>query len=406
MLKNPGFTAVAVLTLALGIASCASTNDTVGQARPLAAVGQPLELPATAHVLPMRGVEPGGDRADLAPLRAIVGSARVVALGEPGHGVHEPLAFRNHLLKYLVEEFGFTAIAVESAFPESRRLADYVAGGPGTVEAVVGENRAWWPELLEENVQLVRWLRAYNAGPGRRRPVRFYAIDMSYTGPWGSRPTPAALVAVLAYLGRVDPASAPSLGATFEPWLRRLADPTVLWTRSEHDALTAAIDDLIALLERERVTYIAAASAADYEWAHRAAVVAQQTDRMFRVAPTDPSGGRVPPSAWRMVNARDAAMAENVLWALGQEGPAGRVLVVAHNVHVQAAPTVGSPWDAYERMPTAMGQHLRTTLGDGLVVIGMSEAASAARTTKSGAAFDALVVVDPLTPARLARPPN
>ena len=173
LLRNPGFTAAAVLPLALVTASRAGTNDSVGPARRLAAVGQPLELPATAHVVPMRGVEPRGDRADLAPLRAIVGDARVVALGEPAHGVHEPLAFRNHLLEYLVEELGFTAIAVESAFPESRPLADYVAGGPGTVEAVVGENRVWWPEPLEKNVQLVRWLRAYNAGPGRRRPVRF-----------------------------------------------------------------------------------------------------------------------------------------------------------------------------------------------------------------------------------------
>lgn len=408
--KNPGFTAAAVLPIALAIASFASMNHAAGAAQPLAAVGQPLKLPAMAHIVPMRGVEPGGNRADLAPFHAIVGNARVVALGEPAHGVHEPLAFRNHLLEYLVEELGFTAIAVESAFPESRRLADYVAGGPGTVEAVVGENRTWWPEPLEENVQLVRWLRAYNAGSGRRRPVRFYAIDLSYTGPWGSRPTPAALAAALAYLGRVDATSAPSLGATFNPWLRRLADPTVLWSRPEHDALTAAIDDLIALLERERVAYLALASATDHEWAHRVAVVARQTDRMFRVAPTEPPGGRVPPSAWRMVNARDAAMAENVIWALKQEGPAGRVLVVAHNVHVQGAPTAGGPWDAYERMPTAMGQHLRTTLGDGLVVIGMSEAASAgaaaARTKEPGAAFDALVVVDSLTSARPARPPN
>ena len=123
LLRNPGFTAATVLLLALVTASRAGTNDSVGPARRLAAVGQPLELPATAHVVPMRGVEPRGDRADLAPLRAIVGDARVVAVGEPAHGVHEPLAFRNHLLEYLVEELRFTAIAVESAFPESRPLA-------------------------------------------------------------------------------------------------------------------------------------------------------------------------------------------------------------------------------------------------------------------------------------------
>lgn len=404
--KNPGFSTVAVLTLAFVTESCAGTSHTTGPARPVAAVGHSFDLPATTPIVPMQGAEPGSDRAHLAQLRAIIGDARVVALGEPALGMHEPLAFRNRLFEYLVEELGLTAIAVESAFPESRRLADYIAGGPGTAEEILTETRTWWHEPLEENVQLVRWMRAYNTDPSRKHPVRLYAIDLSYTGPWGSRPTPLALKAALKYLDRVDAASANALGSTFQPWLLRLANPMAPWTKSEHDAFTAAIDDLVALLERERVTYIAAAPAADYEWAHRAAVVARQTDRMFRVAPTDPPDGRVPPSAWRMVNARDAAMAENVLWALGQEGAAGRMLVVAHNVHVQSAPTAGGPWDAYERMPTAMGQHLRSTLRDGLVVIGMSEAASAgvaaSRTNEPGAAFDVLVVVDSLTPSRPA----
>ncbi|QEH32942.1 Erythromycin esterase [Aquisphaera giovannonii] len=313
---------------------------------------------------------------------------------------------------------------MESAFPESRRLADYVAGGPGTPEDVVAGARTWWHEPLEESLQLVRWMHARNARPATRRPIRFYAIDLSYTGPWGSRPTPAGIAAALAYLGRVDPASARTLRAASEPWLRRLANPTEPWTRPEHDAFTAVVDDLVALLERERVDYLAAAPAADYDWAHRAAVVAKQTDRMFRVAPTDPPGDRVPSGAWRMINARDAAMAENVLWALGQEGPAGRVLVVAHNLHVQAAATAGGPWGALERMPTSMGQHLRAALGDRLVVIGMREAAregdaaspplpSAPRPflldvrtageappRAPGATFDALLVLDPATPAR------
>ncbi|MCW5556584.1 MAG: erythromycin esterase family protein [Verrucomicrobiae bacterium] len=400
LLKTPGFAAVAMLALALATVSCSGIrrSDALPET-----VREPFARPATVPVLPLRSVEPGTDRADLAPLRTIIGNARVVALGQPALGVHEPLSFRNRLLEYLVEELGFTAIAVESAFPESRRLADYVAGGPGTAEEILTETRTWWHEPLEENLQLVRWLRAHNTDPSRKHPVRFYAIDLSYTGPWGSRPTPAALDSALAYLGRVDPASAHALGAVFEPWLSRLANPMVSWTRPEQDACTAAVDDLVALLERERVAYLAAAPAADYEWAHRAALVAQQADRMFRVAPTDPPGERVPPSAWRMVNARDTAMAENVLWALGQEGPAGRVLVVTHYLHAQSAPTMGGPWDAFERMPTAMGQFLRASLGDDLVVIGLSEAATVERYVKSTAAFDALVTVESLTPARPAR---
>jgi erythromycin esterase len=356
LLENPGFTAIAVLSLAFVTASCTGKKPTTGPARPVAVDGHSFNVTAATHIVSMQGAEPGSDRAHLAQLRAIIGNARVLALGEPALGMHEPLAFRNRLFEYLVEELGFTAIAVESAFPESRPLADYVAGGPGTAEAILTETRTWWHELLEENLQLVRWMRAHNADSNCKHPVRLYAIDLSYTGPWGSRPTPLALEAALGYLDRVDNASAHALRYTFQPWLLRLANPMASWTKPEHDALTAAIDDLVALLERERITYLAAGPAADYEWSHRAAIVAQQTDRMFRVAPSEPPGEHVPPSAWRMVNARDAAMAENVLWALRQEGPSGRVLVITHNAHVQVAPTAGGPWDAYERRPTSMGQ--------------------------------------------------
>lgn len=391
-LKNPVFTAVAVLVFVNE--SCAATSPTSGPTRP---------TPSATRIVPMQVDEPGSDRAHLAPLRAIIGGARVVALGEPALGMHEPLAFRNRLFEYLVEEQGFTAIAVESAFPESRRLAEYIAGGSGTAEEILTEVRSWWHEPLEENLQLVRWMRKRNADPGHKHPVRLYAIDLSYTGAWGSRPTPLAVEMALGYLDRVDAGSSRALRSTFAPWLLRLANPLAPWTRSEHDAFTADIDDLVALLERERVTYLAAGSAADHEWACRAAIVAQQTDRMFRVAPSEPPGEHVPPSAWRMVNARDAAMAENVLWALRQEGPTGRVLVITHNAHVQLAPTAGGPWDAYERRPTSMGQYLRASLGKGLVVVGMIEVA---KTPTPPPAFDALVGIDSLTPARPIIPPK
>ena len=56
------------------------------------------------------------------PLRAIVGDARVVALGEPLHGFHGPLAVRNQVVQYLVKELGFTAVALETGLSPSKRL--------------------------------------------------------------------------------------------------------------------------------------------------------------------------------------------------------------------------------------------------------------------------------------------
>jgi erythromycin esterase len=134
---------------------------------------------------------------------------------------------------------------------------------------------------------------------------------------------------------------------------------------------------LLALLERERLTFIAATSEADYEWAHRNAIVARQAHRLYRVRPDSPGSGGWS-SAWRGLNQRDAAMADDVRWVLEREGSTGRVLVFAHNGHVMNAPQAGEIWRSLERPPTAMGQHLRSALGADLVIIGVSSAENGA----------------------------
>ena len=77
----------------------------------------------SASAIPLRSVELIDDLADLRAFAPVVGSSRVVALGESTHGAHEPLAFRNRLFRYLVEQHEFTAIALETGLPESRAAA-------------------------------------------------------------------------------------------------------------------------------------------------------------------------------------------------------------------------------------------------------------------------------------------
>ena len=90
---------------------------------------QPLLVWAKGHAIPVSTVEPGHGFTDLQPLKTTIGQARLVALGESAHGVHEFLAFRNRLAEFLVQEMGFTAIAVETGFYEGVQVDDYVAGG-------------------------------------------------------------------------------------------------------------------------------------------------------------------------------------------------------------------------------------------------------------------------------------
>lgn len=282
---------------------------------------------AGTHAVPVRTVEMAGSTADLAPLATMVGDARVVAFGEPTHGAREPLAFGNRLFRYLVEELGFTAIVLETSLTESRRLHDCVLGGPGEVGDVVREGMSWGFGDYQDNVDLVRWIRAWNADPSHTRKVHIYGMDVAVTLEF--KPRRAPLDQALAYVEAADPEAGAAWRARLQPYMDRFAEGNLTLTPSEHDALTAAIDDLIAAVERSRPDAVAEMDPADFDWIHRITIAARQSDRVFRATRADPVDGARPDDG-PPFSARDAAMAENVAWALAREGPGGRVLVFAH----------------------------------------------------------------------------
>ena len=120
--------------LALLLATACSAQVTAQQST------QSFAKWASNRVVPLDTVEPGPDVSDLRPLRSLIGSAKVVAIGEPGHGNHEPLSFRNRLFTFLVAEMGFTAIAIESGLSESGRVQEFVAGGLGIASQITRDN--------------------------------------------------------------------------------------------------------------------------------------------------------------------------------------------------------------------------------------------------------------------------
>src|SRR5262245_31903793 len=63
--------------------------------------GESFERWAKAHAIQLHTVELGRDVDDMRQLKSLIGAARAVAIGEPTHGAHEPLAFRKRLSRYL-----------------------------------------------------------------------------------------------------------------------------------------------------------------------------------------------------------------------------------------------------------------------------------------------------------------
>ena len=106
---------------------------------------------------------------DLQPMREMIGTAKIVGLSEGQHAAAEPLVFRNRLFKYLVENLGFGAVAIESGIVESRLLNDYVTQGKGELDTVLKQGFSAGFDTFRQNVELIGWLRNYNA---RLPPVR------------------------------------------------------------------------------------------------------------------------------------------------------------------------------------------------------------------------------------------
>ena len=89
-----------------------------------------------------------GEIDDYDPLLEAIGDARLVLIGEASHGTHEFYRERAQITKRLIEEKGFTAVAVEADWPDAYRVNQYVRGrnsDQDAVEALQGFKRfpAW-----------------------------------------------------------------------------------------------------------------------------------------------------------------------------------------------------------------------------------------------------------------------
>ena len=223
-------------------------------------------------------------------MERMIGDAKIVGLSEGIHAAAEPLIFRNRVFKHLVEHMGFNAVAIESGIVESRVLNDYVTQGKGEFDAVLRQGFSVGSDTFRQNGELIRWMREYNARlpPGVVK-VQIFGLDVP--GSPGNRDAArgpdTALQSALQYLRVVDPQAAVQMQSRIEAFLPVLKGTNGYGDlkETERDTLTAAIADMVSLMERQRLAYVARSSKDDFDWAERAAIGARQTDTWFRRMP-------------------------------------------------------------------------------------------------------------------------
>ena len=145
--------------------------------------------------------EPG----DYDALLDLVGDRRIVLIGEASHGTHDFYRERARITRRLIDECGFTAVAVEADWPDAYRVNRYVLGMSNDPDAntALADFRRFpaWMWRNQDVLAFVGWLRARNdSHPHPATKVRFYGLDL-----YSLR---ASMEAVVDYLDRVDPEEA------------------------------------------------------------------------------------------------------------------------------------------------------------------------------------------------------
>jgi erythromycin esterase-like protein len=158
---------------------------------------------------------------DLNSLLQEIDQKKYVLLGEASHGTSEFYKMRAELSKKLIEEKGFTFLAVEGDWPACQQVNRYIKGFDQThdnARDVLKSFNRWptWMWANEEMAELIEWLKEYNQKQPKEKKVGFYGIDVYSL--WES------MDEIIKYLEKINfpqIETAKKAFACFEPFNRR-----------------------------------------------------------------------------------------------------------------------------------------------------------------------------------------
>ena len=322
----------------------------------------PMIVDALAdYTIPLSTVDPLAEYGDLAPLSDILSDTRIVGLGEATHGSREFFQLKHRLLRYLVSELDVSVFGLEANFSETLALNEYVVHGDGDPKDAL-ENLYFWTWSVESVLELIDWLRAYNADRPVADRVRFYGFDAQYTA--------GAVDALVEYFERVDG----ELRSTVCTDLDRVGDDgTAPHQDDDLDLRLAAAGRVIPTLRdrlhENRDRYVEASSESGWALARQHVRVIEQATEYKRVLyDLDESTLDEEIAMERCLRIRDRAMADNVDWILGYEN-ADCMAIWAHDAHVNRVAQTSRHTGA---TATSLGGHLAARHGDDYYAMGFS----------------------------------
>ncbi|WP_207430372.1 erythromycin esterase family protein [Sabulibacter ruber] len=258
---------------------------------------------------------------DLDPLMERIGDARYVLLGEASHGTHEYYTWRAEISRRLIQEKGFSFIAVEGDWPDCFEINRWVKGYPDTAEQITDVLTQFdrWPTWMWANWEiaaLAEWMRKHNQGLSKDKRIGFYGLDVYSM--WDS------MKIIVDYLEKEDPEAAAYAKRAidcFEPYGEEESYATAL-SMMKSSCREAVLQLLLEVRQ----------NAAQYDHAPEAglnaeinALVAANGEKYYRAM------SAFGENSW---NVRDRHMVEALNTIMNYHGPDAKVIVWEHNTHI------------------------------------------------------------------------
>lgn len=309
--------------------------------------------------------------AELAQIANQLDDAKIIGTTEGIHGYQEPFVFRNKLIQYLVENKLIDIVLLESGLLDSHHLNDYIHSKTVDLEQARINGFTSGKQTIQENIELLKWLRSYNSDPGNSHKIDIYGIDVSGSMGAGSSKsemnTPiqhllsylekTAFERDVEFIEKIKPSVDSLKVMPFRPKQEEIASYEKL-KKVSRDEVTATINDLISNLETYRYEYIDKTSEEEYKWAHIAAISARHIDDILRKFPL-PGEPLDPVKIDNSFYARLNGMVENISFLLDQN-PDSRFLIFAASNHLFKSPAE-IYWPGFSEavtLPISVGNYL------------------------------------------------
>ena len=270
---------------------------------------------STKHIRPLENAE------DLDPLIRRIGDSRYVLLGEASHGTHEYYTWRAEISKRLIEEKGFSLVAVEGDWPDCFQINRWVKGmmdADTSIKEVLSQFKRWptWMWANWEIAAFATWLKKHNNGLEQKEKIGFYGLDVYSL--WES------MEIIVNYLEKEDPDTAVlarQAADCFEPYREKDS-----YASAYRGLNQKCRDEVIQLLTEVR------RKTEQYEHEPEAGLNAELNSLVLKNAEKYYEAmARFNSSSW---NVRDSHMVETLNTLMEYHGHNAKVIVWEHNTHI------------------------------------------------------------------------